>query len=148
MNSKSQDRLTQLKQVIICDYCHQQFDKPVILPCGETLCKKHLREMIECTEESQHHIFCYFCGLQHLLDREKGYPENKLIQKIIDLDVENTEIRFEEAKSLCNSLRSKIIEIETIQKSPIEYMNNYFSKVLNYNLIVFNSLLNSHVLIS
>jgi len=89
--------------------------------------------MIECTDESQQHMFCYFCGFQHLLDREKSYPENKLVQKVIDVEMEKTEIRFEEAKILCNSLRSKIIEVEAIQKNPADYITSYFNKVLNSN---------------
>jgi hypothetical protein len=139
MNMDLHDKMAQLKKVTICEYCHHKFEKPVILPCGETLCRKHLREMIECTDESQQHMFCYFCGFQHLLDREKSYPENKLVQKVIDLEMEKTEIRFEEAKMLCNSLRSKIIEIEAIQNSPAEYITSYFNKVLKSNYFINHS---------
>lgn len=118
-----------IKNLTNCEYCHHKFHKPVVLPCGDTLCEKHLTEMIQCTDESQHHIFCFFCGQQHLLDGQIGYPENKVLQRLVDIETTKSEIRYEEVKTMCNKLRSKIIEIEEIQKSPGDFITDYFNKV-------------------
>lgn len=123
-----------IKSLTICEYCKHKYHDPVILPCGESLCKKHLTELIQATEESHSHIFCYFCGNEHFYDPESSYPRNKVLQKLIELETAKSEIRYDEARKLCDDLRGKLLEVEEIKRSPSEYLTSYFEKVQTYQL--------------
>ena len=95
MNNKEDD----LKKLTKCEYCHHKYHYPVVLPCGDSLCKKHLIELIQATEENQNHIFCYFCGSEHFYDPDKSYPLNKVLLKLTELETAKSEIRYDEAKN-------------------------------------------------
>ena len=119
-----------LKKLTICEYCNHKYKHPVILPCGETICSRHVHEMIRYNDEIRNRISCYFCDEEHYYDDERGYPVNKSVQKLIEIEMEKSEIRFEEARRLCDHLRSEILDVEEIQKSPSNFLIEYFNKVI------------------
>lgn len=120
-----------LQKLTLCEYCKHKFKNPVILPCGESICRRHVHDMFRCTDEDRSRIFCFFCGEEHYYDHEKGYPPNKLLQGLIEIEMEKSEIRYEEARHLCDRLRSDILEIEQIQESPSNYLIEHFNKVIH-----------------
>ena len=91
-----------------CEYCNREFETPVrlikiytrrdliiyfkvILPCGETCCKKHISDMFK--EDHYNIIICFFCNEEHhYSDKKNFYPENKLINKLIDLNAKSLDI--------------------------------------------------------
>ena len=115
-----------IKELTICEYCKHIFQRPVILPCGESICRKHLRELVPINEESQNHIVCYFCCELHSYDEESDYPPNKLVEKLVDLELVNSQTHYELCKKICDKLRSKIIEFEEIKSNPMSYLTKFF----------------------
>jgi hypothetical protein len=57
----------------ICKQCNRYFKSPSILPCGDTICKKHvINDKIRCPNCNQEHII-----------PEQGFPINKAILEMM-----------------------------------------------------------------
>ena len=65
------------KGLLTCEYCKNVFDRPVLLPCGETVCFKHVKDMYK-EDTDGHLIICFFCGCEHNVFIRGGYfPPNR-----------------------------------------------------------------------
>ena len=121
-----------LKNNLICEYCNRQFEWPVILPCGETICKRDLKDLYK--EDEKNIIMCYFCGEEHHVEKRDGFPKNKLIIKLIEEASMETDAfsvkRFHRAKKLCTLLKHKVEHLETIQKNPSYYLETFFNQLI------------------
>lgn len=60
--------------LIICSHCRNVYDIPVVLPCGNTICKKDLKEL---------NNKCKFCLSNHSINID-NCPVNNLIQNMVD----------------------------------------------------------------
>jgi len=118
-----------IQELTICEYCKHIFQRPVLLPCGESICRKHLRELVPINEESRSHVMCYFCCELHDYDEEHDFPPNKLVEKLVDLEVVNSQTHYELCKRACDKLRSKIIEFEEIKSNPMSYLAKFFDQL-------------------
>ena len=121
-----------IKSSLICEYCNKQFDSPVILPCGETICKRDLKDLYK--EDEKHIILCFFCGEEHHVAKRDAFPNNKLITKLIEetnMETDTFSIkRYQRAKKLCMLLKHKVDHLETIQKNPSYYLETFFNQLI------------------
>ena len=63
---------------VICNYinCNKIFNNPVILPCGNRICKEHVDELIqEIKEENGKYVECLFCKDQHKIKKNGFNPK-------------------------------------------------------------------------
>ena len=115
---------------LTCEYCSRIFESPLLLPCGETICKRDLRDLYK--EEANNTIICFFCTEDHHIP-DAGFAENKLINKLLN-DYEDrlhiSEI-YGKAKRLCNSLETKLNTLENMKNKPSEYLDEFFTQVMH-----------------
>jgi WD40 repeat protein len=67
--------------LFICELsrCKMYFEKPIILPCGNTICQEHV-------QLSRTNVFkCEFCSEEHAIPLN-GFPVNKALMKMIELN--------------------------------------------------------------
>ena len=58
-------KLSYLKPLTTCIICCCVYESPIILPCFETMCLKHVEEM-RCAVDLSETIKCHFCNDQQL----------------------------------------------------------------------------------
>jgi DNA-directed RNA polymerase subunit RPC12/RpoP len=91
-----------IKQDLICSDCSKILDKPVILPCSDTICHAHL---FEPNVVKQNSYKCLSCGEEFSISESVSYIRpNKCMQKLIDNERHLSEEERELKQSIERSL--------------------------------------------
>ena len=69
-------KIDQVKNLFNCEQCSQLLVDQVTLPCGSSVCKSHLDELIEKTTKETSKFECELCKEKHYIP-EKGFFVNK-----------------------------------------------------------------------
>jgi hypothetical protein len=114
-----------IKQVITCKLCQSILDEPVLLPCGETVCRKHTIEISNNT--------CRFCDKVHVLKGSEQFPANKAFQVLLEFKIKELDFgpNHKKASELVNKLNHFINDYNSLIEQPDEYISEYFSKQRN-----------------
>ncbi len=103
--------------------CQHILEDPVVLPCGETVCKSHAKDM--CLEK------CKLCSETHQVP-QNGFLPNKFAKNQLDLRgnrmIQNF-TQFNEFKVEVDNLNKKLKEIEAIRQAPGYYIHEYFGEL-------------------
>lgn len=105
------------KKVITCFDCKDILQKPVLLPCGKSVCQKHV----------QNDIYpCTSCGENH--QSEYVFP-NEALEMLLQANFEKLNLGAEhtEASNCCIKLEELADQIESIQKDPSNYIHETIS---------------------
>src|SRR4051812_27632996 len=99
---------SQFCQLLACSHCDGLLSEPVLLPCGETICKRHLarREVLEAKS-----ISCRACGNHHLIPT-KVFHENRvcpcnLKSKLSQFNLDSIERRGEAKEEVNKQIKLK-----------------------------------------
>ena len=107
--------------LIKCEYCKQIYDDPIILPCNETICSKHL------LEDS---FVCQNCNKIHSKQRN-FYPTDKKTLKLIE--VNKKYVNIDQINFGFNHQNAKVLleELETLigKINPTEYLDKVFKEM-------------------
>ena len=119
------------KDTFKCILCSKLVDKPIILPCGETICVKDLTIFFNNSKLFQ----CSLCNEEHELPNT-GFPSNKSLQRQLDLQVNKIELgknfpNYEKCKNMLSEIEGEIREIQLIQTDPESFVFGYFEKIIN-----------------
>ncbi len=112
----------ELFNLITCKFCNETYKDPVVLPCGETLCKKDIEKLSLENERA-----CLFCTEEH--DLSLSYPINRLLLKLIKSNVENyfsMSKSYDRTKKICMNLKDKFDEYYDLLYKPVDYLNEHF----------------------
>ena len=120
------------KSTFKCNLCSGLLEKPIILPCGETICEKDLKTFFNHNSDK---FQCTLCDEEHELPR-KGFPSNKSIQRQLDLQVNQIDFcrshpRYEECKKTLLEADDQMKEIQLIETDPTNFVYNYFERIIN-----------------
>jgi len=112
-----------IKALFDCKLCKNVLVDPILLPCGETVCKAHTDEISKGK--------CTFCSEFHKAP-QYGFPSNKIVKNLLEKRVNNINLKFSQFND-CNKiiqhLNKNLKEIETIQKDPENYISEYFGEL-------------------
>ena len=122
-------KLDQVKNLLNCDQCNQLLVDPVAIPCGYSVCKKHLDELLENSMEDNK-FKCELCHDEHTIP-ERGFVINRRIQNALDIELNKFKPSriFEECKKGINDARANIAMIEALEKDPENYIYEYFEEI-------------------
>ena len=125
------NKISDLKDIATCNYCNCIFESPVILPCSETICQKHVEEM-KLKHDSIEEIKCHHCIQLHNIPKD-GFPKDKRTAKLIELELHQIETSGiqQEAMGLYRELNNKIDYLESLRKDPENFIEEYFGKLIN-----------------
>ena len=73
--------LSELNDIFKCTFCNSLLESPIILPCSETICEKHLNEM-KSAQISSKNIKCTLCTNQHQIPAD-GFIKDTRLQKLM-----------------------------------------------------------------
>ena len=118
--------MNKILNALKCAICRDILESPVILPCFDTICKKHVSKQINEV------IRCEQCGVEHQIPANGFHPNNAL-QEIIDAEIANLELGsvHKEAKKSCESLEKALEEFEVLLKDPYFYPHERISELKN-----------------
>ena len=118
-------KLEKLRELCKCKYCNETLSHPLILPCGENICKRDLKLINSCLK-------CPYClGTHHKPDA--GFQVNNVVQELIGLDLNKLNFGqvFDQAKQSLNEFGGMLKEFELMAKSPAIFVDKYFDDLAN-----------------
>jgi len=106
-----------------CKLCQGVLVNPIILPCGETVCKAH-RDQISMGK-------CIFCSEVHKAP-QYGFPSNKIVKNLLEKRVNNINLnfsQFNDYNQIIQHLNKNLKEIELFRKDPDNFIAEYFAEL-------------------
>ena len=119
--------MTDLKKVLTCNYCNFIYESPVILPCAETMCEKHVEELKKRNSQVEK-INCVFCKEEHLTPKN-GFPKDKSMIKLMNLELHIVDVSHKRAVDCCHNLYEMIEKLENLTQKPESFINEYFDEM-------------------
>jgi len=116
-------KLEKINDLFNCKVCKGVLVDPILLPCGETVCKAHTDEISKDK--------CMLCSGTHLIPLE-GFLENRIVKDLLENRANEINLnfsKFKEYKKIIQDLNENLSEIETIQKDPENYLSEYFGEL-------------------
>jgi len=110
-----------------CLECNKTYEDPIILPCNEMICSKHITVNV---------LFkCSFCKQVHN-EPVTGYPRNNkaaVMVKTISEFICKVEfwLNNREAENKCNFLENSIEKAESLSSDPCQFLDEYFGSLRN-----------------
>jgi hypothetical protein len=117
-----------MEELLTCKYldCNKFFHIPVRLPCENTLCQSHVKELYE--NEHKSSIKCYFCNSIHKIESDNYFPINYDLKKLLDLNLHLSE-KHKNAKILNEKLEKLINDINCVKHQPDLFIYDYFAEL-------------------
>jgi len=106
-----------------CKICKDVLVDPILLPCGETVCKAHVDEIIKGK--------CMLCTGVHTVPKE-GFPENRIVKNLLENRFNKINLnfsQFDEYITIIQDLNKNMKEIEAIRNDPENYISEYFGEL-------------------
>jgi len=116
-------KFEKINQLFNCTFCSKLLHKPVLLPCGKTVCKIHTEEIANKK--------CIFCDKLHQITGD-GFPGNELIENLLEIQLNKINFNFchlTDCKAALDDLNKKFDEKETIRKNKDNLIYEYFSEI-------------------
>ncbi len=124
-------QLEKINDLFNCKICEDILVNPILLPCGETVCKPHTDEISKGK--------CVFCSGTHIAPKE-GFPENRIVKHQLDLEINKINLnfsQFKDYKRIIQDLNKKLKEIVAIRNDPENYIPlSKFIFELNIKLVL------------
>lgn len=108
---------------IKCSFCKQVLDTPVLLPCGESICKKH-------TSDDESEFYCASCCENHTKPAG-GFYLNRAFKKIIETQIFEFNFGKEYNSTLesCKKLASVVNVIDTLKSNPFLHIQTVVAEL-------------------
>jgi len=122
-------KIDQVKNLFDCEQCNQLLVVPVTLPCGYSVCKRHLDEKLE-SSSKKIKLDCELCEEKHFIP-ENGFAINKRIQNALNIKLNSLKLNpvYDECKQEINDAENNIQNIENLDKDPENYIFDYFEEL-------------------
>lgn len=104
---------------IKCTLCQNVLDSPVILPCGESICSKH----VEACEKER--LYCLFCQVDHVIPESGNFPCNRRLDAIIKTRLFECNVggvEYTKAALNCQKLNKTLSEFEQVRLDPLKHI--------------------------
>jgi len=125
-------KIEKVKTLFDCSLCNKLLVDPVTIPCGNSICKKHLPEkvLIEGSYNSEKSFKCGICMIEHAVPKE-GIVINRHIQNALDIEFSTLKLNpvYEECKKLIIEAQSSLARIEVLDKDPESFLYEYFEDI-------------------
>jgi hypothetical protein len=108
--------LKAISELICCKTCKQILKKPVIIPCGETICAEH--ETLFRNEET---VRCQFCDKDHeLADPEQHFLPNKGIEGFLAGEISKLDLgeKYKRIAKLLEEMSDQVRRFDELKERP------------------------------
>jgi hypothetical protein len=125
-------KIDKVKTLFDCSLCNQLLVDPVMIPCGYSICKKHLPDevLVDGSNASEKSFKCGICQVEHAVPKE-GIVINRHIQNALDIEFSTLKLNpvFEECKNVIIEAKSNLAQVEVLDKDPESFLNEYFEDI-------------------
>ena len=113
-----------------CDLCNKLLVDPIVLPCGNCICKPHLNELLTNITKEKNTFICCICQDEHQIPKN-GFMIHQKLQNLIKLELNLLEPSplYEECKKEIEGAKEKVVTIEQLKKDPESYLYEYFEDI-------------------
>ena len=94
-----------------CDQCEETLIEPIFIPCGHSICKRHI------DESTSHKNPCQFCNQVH----QESFVVNKKVARLLDI--------LNRTKANLNQLSDKSKAYERLKQNPADFVNARFDEL-------------------
>lgn len=110
---------------IKCFHCKKTLESPVLLPCGESICRHHINEQDK-------EFFCVSCTSNHPIPSGGFYPM-KALENIIKTQIERIDlgVPHNDAYKSCKKLETILGDIDLLKKDPFYFINESINEIRN-----------------
>jgi hypothetical protein len=123
-------KVDEVKASFDCDLCNKLLIDPIVLPCGNCICKAHLNELLTNISKETGTFICCICKDEHQIPKN-GFIIQKKLQNLIKLELNLLEPSplYEECKKEIEEAKEKVVKIEQLKKDPESYIYDYFEDI-------------------
>jgi hypothetical protein len=125
-------KIDKVKTLFDCSLCNQLLVDPVTIPCGNSICKKHLPDevLVEGSNNSEKSFKCGICQVEHAVPKE-GIVVSILIQNALDVKFNTLKHNpvYEECKNVIIEAQSNLTQLEVLDKDPESFIYEYFEDI-------------------
>jgi len=126
--------MEQITDLFKCKLCHKAYENPIILPCGDKICKNDLNQIynqITLDDNSDiPHLKCPACH-ESITVPKNGFPVDREMKKLIEIGLDKLSFGeiFDNSKKEVHALREKIQALDKLKSEPKSYVVEYFNKL-------------------
>ena len=123
-------KIDKVKSSFDCDLCNKLLVDPVVMPCGNSICKAHLNEVLTNISAEKNTFICFICQEEHYIPKN-GFTIHKKLQNLLSLELNALEPSplYEECKKKIENAKEKVVKIELLEKNPENYLYEYFEDI-------------------
>jgi hypothetical protein len=129
-------RLDELSELFNCKFCQKCYENPVMLPCGDKICKSDLLQMYSRKQlnndvnDDLPKLKCPHCE-ESLIVPKNGFPVDKDMKKLIEIGLNKLDFGqiFSKANESVKSLNKTIAKLERLNSNPQTFINNYYDEL-------------------
>jgi len=125
-------KIDKVKTLFDCSLCNELLVDPVTIPCGYSICKKHLPDvvLVQDSNNSDKSFKCDICKVEHFFPKE-GIVINRHIQNALDIKFSNLRLNpvYEECKKVIIEAQSNLAQVEVLDKDPEGFIYEYFEDI-------------------
>ena len=115
--------LNQMKSMFDCKICSGLLKDPVVIPCGNTVCIAHTRDVLN------NSFACKCCKQEHSVSKD-GFVISKFIQKQLEIQlnlIPNNQICAEYMKQ--EEVKEDLDELKKFEQDSETFIYNYFEEL-------------------
>lgn len=114
--------------MFICKFCLDIYEKPVILPCGNLLCSKHIDKFLK--SKTSQSILCYHCDRKHDINKQ-GLIVDERITQLIELKIHELNLGTAHRAAIisCQNVESLITQHKSLNQNPNNFIDAFFNKL-------------------
>ena len=71
-----------LSLLILCPCCKNVYSEPVILPCGQSICKSHVKDSLT-SKNNKQYFNCGMCKKEHEAGVDGSFPVNEKVDDLV-----------------------------------------------------------------
>ena len=115
--------MEKIKRIFDCKLCDKQLSECILLPCGDSVCKMHIKNVQK--------IRCLSCSNEHEVPTD-GFPLNKVANQLIESNFHKLDFGndFNDAEKACLKLEERLKLLFKIFEKPCEYFSQFFKKMI------------------
>ena len=118
--------MDKILNAIKCAICHEVLESPVILPCNDPICKKHVSNQVKDV------IRCEKCGVENHIPKN-GFQPLPFLEEIIKSEIGHLDFGsvHNKAKKSCKSVEESLKELDTLLKDPYVFAHEKITELKN-----------------
>lgn len=126
--------MEQITDLFKCKLCHKAYEDPIILPCGDKICRNDLNQIYNQVSLDNNsdipHLQCPACN-ESITVPKNGFPVDREMKKLIEIGLDKLSFGeiFDNSKKEVHSLRERIQDLHSLNDEPRNYVIDYFNKL-------------------